>query len=49
MKHTEEELRAILAKHLGEDIDEIGGGFDYGQFWNGPDEYPIEDVKKLAE
>lgn len=43
---SEEELREKLAKHLGVDVQEIGGGFEYGQFWNGPDEYSIDIVKQ---
>ena len=44
----EEQLREKLAEHLGIDVEEIGGGYEYGQFWNGPDEYPIDNVRKLV-
>ena len=44
---SEEELREKLAKRLGVDAQEIGGGYEFGQFWDGPNEYSIEEVKQI--
>jgi len=44
---SEKELREKLAKHLEIDVEEIGGGYEFGQFWDGPNEYSIEEVKQI--